>query len=244
MTKRTICRLCSSPRFFHPTSSRALCKMHFDEAEREATMKKRRKKGVKPWEVYQAQLQPSRRASQAKAMQRLADDEARRRSIDSAVLIDDEDRELLRSRRWYIHRGGYLCSRELQSDYLTKGRSKRGVVFLHRAIMNAEEGQWVDHINRNPLDNRRENLRLCSQSQNQWNSGRQKGKSGFRGVAKVGGRYYANITYQNRKIYIGCFLTALEAASVRDDAAIRLHGEFAVLNFPDRRFRSDSERAA
>jgi hypothetical protein len=95
-------------------------------------------------------------------------------------------------------------------------------------------GVLVDHRDRNGLNNCRYNLRLATTSQNAHNQGARGGSSQFKGVwwkPKVS-RWRASITHERKKITIGHFVNEVDAARAYDAMALRLHGEFAVLNFP------------
>jgi hypothetical protein len=99
--------------------------------------------------------------------------------------------------------------------------------------MNPSEGMFVDHINRKQLDNRRENLRLCSKADNLRNSGKQKNnKSGYIGVSyhKKAKKWQVTIGYKGKYNYLGIFNNRKEAAKVYNDKAKELLGKFAVLN--------------
>ena len=106
---------------------------------------------------------------------------------------------------------------------------------MHRFLLNAPDGVMVDHVNGNKLDNRRENLRLCTNSQNQANRKISRGKSSFKGVtwqrrSNGSGFWKAQIIVRGEVIYLGAHVTDLEAAKAYNDAAIEHFGEFAALN--------------
>lgn len=137
------------------------------------------------------------------------------------ILVSDADSDLS-SINWSIYGNGYACS------------SKHG--YIHRYIMaraigrNLARNETVDHINHDPLDNRRENLRLASQSQNNANRMAQSNnKTGYKGVTRgKNGRYLARIGYQGKTIQVGSFDTPGEAAKAYDDKARELFGEFVL----------------
>lgn len=103
---------------------------------------------------------------------------------------------------------------------------------MHRLIMNPTDDFEIDHINRNGLDNRKENLRLVSHSQNLYRSTRRDNKHGFRGVRMWDGKYKARVVVKGKEYAAGTYLTAEEAARARDRLALKLHGEFTYTNFP------------
>lgn len=99
--------------------------------------------------------------------------------------------------------------------------------------MGARNGEEIDHKNRNPLDNRRENLRYCTHSQNLANKSMQvNSKTGYRGVDfhKARGKFRARIVVKDRSIHLGRFNTPEEAALAYNIAAKEIYGEFAFLN--------------
>ena len=113
---------------------------------------------------------------------------------------------------------------------------KRGAVMIsmHREIMNHPKGLLVDHRNRNTLDNRKENLRLATHSQNSFNRQKTKSKtsSQYMGVSfdKRRGLWVVKINHNNKSIWLGRFNSEIDAAKAYDEAAKKYHGEFARLN--------------
>lgn len=79
------------------------------------------------------------------------------------VLVDEIDYFIVSQYRWHINDKGYAVWRGIKDG-------KKQTVRMHRLITNAPDGMDVDHINRNRLDNRRQNLRVCSRKTNLSNS--------------------------------------------------------------------------
>ena len=147
------------------------------------------------------------------------------------AVVDDTDYDRLASHRWWV-------ARQPNAAYAIRAE-KIGVglyrtVYMHREILRAPDGVQVDHINHDGLDNRRANLRLCSQSQNNLNRSRRRTGSPYRGVFYRAdrGTWRAVIWVDGVRRYLGAFATAEEAALARDHAAKEHHGTFAQLNFP------------
>lgn len=132
--------------------------------------------------------------------------------------------------RYYAARG--------HSQKETEVTGRTGLILMHRYLMG-EPTEDVDHQNRDTLDNRRENLRKASASQNGANSMARKGTSRFKGVSLSRGQWRVALRLNYKTIHVGRFATEEEAASAHDEAARRLHGEFARVNFP-----RDGERSA
>ena len=150
------------------------------------------------------------------------------------VLVDDDDFEKVSSYRWR------LCGKGPNKYAITNSPRKLGVrtgILMHRMLMGAEkgDGKFVDHINGNGLDNRRENLRFATLSQNQANTHVVKSASGYKGVFKhCKGNWEARIgySYAGKKKYksLGVFKDKREAAIAYNTAALVLYGEYAKLN--------------
>ena len=121
--------------------------------------------------------------------------------------------------------------------FLLKGYVKvrigRKRMFLHNLIMGNSHPLQVDHINVNKLDNRRENLRICTSAQNKMNKGPHKNnKTGFKGVSinPKNGKFVASLGVNKKKIHIGTFSSKESAAKAYNDMAEKHYGEFAKLN--------------
>jgi hypothetical protein len=146
------------------------------------------------------------------------------------ALVDEADFELVSQFRWNASSRRNL-SRYARTYVQEAGRKK--MVLLHRLITGAPPEKAVDHINRDGLDNRRSNLRVCSHAENMRN---RRGKPGkYRGVRQAGKKWSATIMVDGVSLYFGSFETPVEAAIAYDNAAIRHHGEFASLNFDPKR---------
>lgn len=154
-----------------------------------------------------------------------------------SILIDESDVEFVTRHRWQARRNPgrgriwYVWRTVKGVD--TKSRAT--TVYLHRVLLDAPKGMQVDHINGNPLDNRRANLRLCTTSENHANKAkpRTSSKSGFKGVrVKANGRFEAHIKHRQKWFSLGCYGTAEDAARAYDAKARELFGEFARLNLP------------
>lgn len=141
------------------------------------------------------------------------------------ALVDDDIAPVLMLRKWSMHRDGYAHCH----GYIF---GKQSMSSMHRVIIGADDGCEIDHINGNKMDNRRENLRVVTSSQNRINQ-RFTNTTGYRGVHyhKAAKKFTANITVNYKKRHLGFFDTAEEAARAYDEAARILHGSFARLNF-------------
>jgi hypothetical protein len=126
-----------------------------------------------------------------------------------------------------------------RSDRSTDKHNK--TVLMHREIWEMVNGaipvgMEIDHINRDKLDNRLENLRVCTRSQNTMNRIKLESKSSrFKGVVfrPSRGKYEAKIRKNGEEIYLGIFKSEIDAAQAYDAKAVELFGEFAKLNFEE-----------
>ena len=146
------------------------------------------------------------------------------------VLVSPEDAHLL-SKKWCAVKARGLthyARRNLPPTTKGKGTQKRKQETMHRVILKPGPGYVVDHINMNGLDNRRSNIRLCTEYQNRLNRpGWRHKKIPLKGVRKQSEHSFAaNIGFNNRLRYLGSFPTAEEAHAAYLAASIALHGEF------------------
>lgn len=138
------------------------------------------------------------------------------------ILISPEDEDFVLKKVWFFS-GIYLAT------------SEDGVqTYLHRRILNALKGQVVDHINGDTLDNRRHNLRICTQAQNNLNAAKTTSPrtSQYKGVSfrKSHGLFQATISKDKIQYHLGYFVTENEAALAYNLGAVKIHGPFARLN--------------
>jgi len=116
------------------------------------------------------------------------------------ALVDDEDYEFLSGFRWH-YKNGYAAR--------NNGRVR---VWMHREVMRAEQGQEVDHINRDPLDNQKSNLRFATRKQNADNRGMfRNNTSGYTGVSFHHGKWQASYRHNGLLVYLGRYETAEDA---------------------------------
>lgn len=142
------------------------------------------------------------------------------------TLVDDEDFIALSQYKWCFGSG--------YAKRMTKVNGVEKMVTMHRQILSAPAGAYVDHINGDKLDNRRANLRLTNSAGNSQNRDKQKGafSSGYKGVTffKRAGRWRAQIHVDNKNRHLGYFQYERDAALAYNAAARELFGEFARLN--------------
>lgn len=146
------------------------------------------------------------------------------------ALVDDEDFDYLMQWKWRLLKGKYTYY-AITSIYRERKRSTES---MHRMILKPKEGQWIDHKNRNGLNNTRLNIRTCTMSQNAQNrraikntTSKYKGVMWHPRLKKWKVQIYSSV----KCIYLGVFADEVEAAKTYDKKAKGLFGEFAKFNF-------------
>lgn len=150
---------------------------------------------------------------------------------DTYTLVDEEDFAKLSRMNWH------LISTPKSDRYYAYAKAETGErggkYLMHRLIVSPPKGFDVDHRNRNGLDNRRENLRPASRSQNMANQRIRKTNKTFsvyKGVSKREQGWIAQLRRRGRHYHLGYFATEEEAATAYNRAAKELFGEFALTN--------------
>ena len=151
------------------------------------------------------------------------------------AVVDPADYESLSGHKWR------LCKTKGKNVLYAERTVRRSDgtysrMLMHREVLRPPRSYVIDHVNGCGLDNRRANLRLATAAQNAWNAGGRGGRSGYKGVwlAKDKGLWRASIVCCGRRRHLGYFRDKRDAAKAYDRAAREYHGQFAVLNFPER----------
>lgn len=151
---------------------------------------------------------------------------------DMEAIVDDADYKWLSKYNWHVTPLGPNKDRWVAQRTGRNGERK-GNYAMHREIMGLKigDGVIVDHINRNTLDNRRDNLRIVTPSQSVCNRGPNKGKK-YKGVfwREDFQRYIAEIKINRKKIFIGQFKNELDAVRAYNKKAKEIHGDYAYIN--------------
>jgi len=150
------------------------------------------------------------------------------------AIVDDEDYPLVSQYKWHAD-----C--QLGMWYAISGKHPQ--ITMHRLILGLQpgDGEGVDHVDRNGLNNRRSNIRIATRSQNMANTKKSSGgradfwglNSKYKGVTRRNGsrKWYVQIQVNGKTIHLGSYDDEMVAAQVYDDAAKEYFGEFARCNF-------------
>lgn len=145
------------------------------------------------------------------------------------TVIDKDDIEKVNKYTWHLDKKGkqrYVIVNITYNRTTTK-------IYLHRFIMNCPKNMTVDHINHNGLDNRKNNLRICTNRENSINSRKRRNTSSIhKGVSwdKSMNKWQSYIKNISKKEHLGYFDDETEAAKIYNKRAIELFGEFAYPN--------------
>lgn len=140
-----------------------------------------------------------------------------------SFLIDIEDLDKVKDCLWHDNKSGS------GSTYAVNNK----VGFLHRYIMDAPDGMDVDHKEQDTLDNRRSNLRICTNYENNLNKPiRKTNKSGYKGVCwhTAANKWVAQLNHGGKRVHCSWHEDKKDAARSYNVAALKYHGEFARLN--------------
>lgn len=138
-------------------------------------------------------------------------------------LIDDEDINRLNnfgngSGKWNVK------FNKARGKFYAEKRTSKGLFSMHRFLVNAPKGLYVDHINGNTLDNRKANLRICSNGANIRNSRlSRKNKSGYRGISwdSKTKSWIAQIRVNYKPIWLGRHKSIKNAVKIRKEAELK-----------------------
>ncbi len=163
------------------------------------------------------------------------------------TLVDDEDYEYLNQFKWRAlkSKNNKHVTYAIRDFYL--GNRKCKGLLMHREIMKATKGEYIDHMDRDGLNNQKVNLRFCTMSENAANKKIQVGRK-YKGVrkrypfVKCKNKNGDIITYKRKDSYCafvvkdkvnyygGEYPTPEEAALAYNKMALELYGDFALLN--------------
>lgn len=141
------------------------------------------------------------------------------------TIVDDELFDYLNQWKWHYNSG--YAERKAYRE------GKQHHIPMHRVVLGAN--QTVDHKNGDKLDNRKANLRTVTRSQNAMNMRKHRGKSVYKGVCKTPFGWRVQIWQDNRKVFDACARTERQAGMIYDLNAPVFFGEYARLNFTERR---------
>lgn len=155
------------------------------------------------------------------------------------ALVDDYNYRRFARYRWYLHKAGY-AARFVRSHRENPPAVR--ILYMHRLVLGVSAGPYrhkmVDHIDGNPLNNLRDNLRTVTPSQNARNRHRLRASksSQFKGVyfdrtVRSSKRWKAQIVVEGKVTHIGRYGTENEAAQAYDQAALAHFGLYAAPNF-------------
>lgn len=153
-----------------------------------------------------------------------------RKGVGLQMLVDDEDYDRMNQHKWYYHDGYAISVKHVAGN---KKNRFQNILIAHRYVLNLKKGDMiiVDHINRNRLDNRKENLYKGDYKRNSANVNREKvSNAGYIGVKIESENCYLAICHGKT---IGYYDTAIDAALAYDQYARVYFNGLSTLNFPE-----------
>lgn len=137
---------------------------------------------------------------------------------EQGILVDEQDVWLLADYTWHVSSDGYAAT-NVVIEYGGEGTRRRKYTLLHHCIVGQPVQPWeeIDHINFNRLDDRRNNLRYVTKSEQNINTSRATGASGARNISLVGDRYAVLIRRDGVRHYLGTYDTLDEAVATREE---------------------------
>lgn len=148
------------------------------------------------------------------------------------ALVDDEDYDRIAELKWHAH--NMHNSGIFYAGHFFKINGKYKYAHMHTFILNRIGIKTIIyHKDGNGLNNQKENLRICSSSDNSKNK-RQSitSKSKYKGVYLIrkSGMYRARIQVDGKRLHLGCFVNQIDACIAYNNAALKYFGEFALIN--------------
>jgi HNH endonuclease/AP2 domain len=143
------------------------------------------------------------------------------------LLVDNYNFGMFCYFSWSLDSHGYALAYVRGSGAKNMKRIK-----AHQIVMTTPKGMQVDHINGNKLDNREENLRICTNQQNCWNKKAMGNTSKYKGVCwnTAKQKWMTQIRAKGKHLYLGLFDNEIEAAKIYNENARKFFGEFSKLN--------------
>jgi hypothetical protein len=149
------------------------------------------------------------------------------------AIVDDEDFDRVNKFKWCARWNRNEKSFVAMRGVTQNTKILNPYILMHRFIVGARKGMFVDHINHDTLDNRKQNLRVCTNSENCMNRNIEiRNTSGYKGVSfnKVSNKWIAYIKKNQKQVYLGRFENKKDAAIAYNERAIIEHGKFALIN--------------
>ena len=139
------------------------------------------------------------------------------------ALVDDEDYEWLSEYKWHNDGHGYAKTKiNINDKWINQ--------YMHKLLISTSKNMITDHVDRNRLNNQKNNLRMVTRSQNRMNSTKQRGILKYKGVSKYWNKWKAEIRFNNKNYYLGLFKNEIDAAKAYNEKAKELFNEYACLN--------------